>query len=248
MLLLFLKKNNWFILASDSIQIYIILTINIIFQKKYNYFLVIIFYYYKKINQMIRTIAASKRRSKKDFANRETNRLCGCRNKNGNLERGSCGKRGVKEVEEGRSLKPEVISVNRHVLPPRSNVSVLYSPVSDKIFIPRWEKFICLQQHLAPPPAMAIPLFLLSFQRGSPRGWKFIRASLAFVTDRSSYTYVRKSTRGPIELAIDSLTNELVFFTLICVLHIRFYITLCTMKGTDFSQLFFQNVWIECDW
>lgn len=82
-------------------------------------------------------IAASKRRSKKDFANRETNRLCGCRNKNGNLERGSCGKRGVKEVEEGRSLKPEVISVNRHVLPPRSNVSVLYSPVSDKIFIPR---------------------------------------------------------------------------------------------------------------
>lgn len=191
-----------------------------------------------------------RRRRKKDFANRETNRLCGCRNKNGNLERGSCGKRGVKEVEEGRSLKPEVISVNRHVLPPRSNVSVLYSPVSDKIFIPRWEKFICLQQHLAPPPAMAIPLFLLPFHCGSPRGWKFIRASLAFVTDRSSYTYVRKSTRDPIELAIDPLTNEPVFFTLICVLHVRFYINLCTTKGIDFSQLFLEcswNVWIECD-
>lgn len=173
-----------------------------------------------------------KRRRKKGLANREANRLCGCRNENGNLERGSCGKRGVKEVEEGRSLKPEVISVNRHVLPPRSNVSVLYSPVSDKIFIPRWEKFICLQQHLAPPPAMAIPLFLLPFHRGEPRGWKFIRASLAFVTDRSGYyTYVRKSTRGPIELAIDSLTNELfVLFP-----HVRFCITLSTI-GIDFSQ------------
>lgn len=136
-------------------------------------------------------------------------RLCGCRNENGNLERGSCGKRGVKEVEEGRPLKPEVISVNRHVLPPRSNVSVLYSPVSDKIFIPRWEKFICLQQHLAPPPAMAIPLFLLPFHRGEPRGWKFIRASLAFVTDRSGYyTYVRKSTRGPYSAGNRPRVNE----------------------------------------
>lgn len=190
-----------------------------------------------------------RRRSKKDFANRETNRLCGCRNKNGNLERGSCGKRGVKEVEEGRSLKPEVISVNRHVLPLRSNVSVLYSPVSDKIFIPRWEKFICLQQHLALPPAMAIPLFLLPFHRSSPRGWKFIRVSLAFVTDRSSYTYVRKSTRG--NWVGNRPVNERA-----CVLHVDLrssrsflYHPLYDERDRFFSIVFArsQNVWIGCD-
>lgn len=70
------------------------------------------------------------------MANQGTNPSCGCRKKDEKLERRARGgMEGRKEDEERRSLKPEVISVNRHVLPPRSNVSVLYSPVSDKIFI-----------------------------------------------------------------------------------------------------------------